>query len=189
MFFKSKYRPNVAINSLFDQAGVYFIKRPAGRDLNQQLQAYVRELMRSGLIREVGIVLDKSALVPYLSVRSNLFIQGRVHDLDLLPREMRNDVHFLEEKAADLGELQRIYVEFFRSVLSGKRYVLMTDVLAKLSSPEGRQMLEVFRHCVRQLGVSLILFTSDATLLRDNPQSSLQTPPPLTVDSKQQELN
>lgn len=180
MFFKAKYNVNVTINPLFAQSGVYFIKNPTGK-LDKQLQDYCRELMRSGLIHDVGIVLNRSALVPYLSVRSNLFIQGRAHDLDLLPAEMRNDDLFLQEKAENLDELQRVYIEFFRNVLSGKRYVLMTDVLANLSSPEGRRILEVFRNSVKRLGAVLIMFTSDDGLLRDNPESSMLVPPPLTV--------
>ena len=179
MFFKAKSLTGGHINPALNEPGVYFVATLNPETANQELRRYGRTLGQSELGRTVGYISSSSALVPYLNVKANLFIQGREHDLDILPSFMLNDPLFLSQNSRALTTTGRLYVEFYRNVLGGKRYIIITDLLHDMSRVTANKLLTDFSGTAEQLGISVLQFTNDTTLIRDHPQRAFTKTPPL----------
>ncbi len=161
MFFKPKSAPIPVVTPALAAPGLHLMLTPTG---NTTFSDYAKTVMRTSLRGKTGIISRTSAIVPYLTVRANIYIDGPEHDLALLPPEVRNDTDFLDSPATKIGQLQRLYIEFFRSVLADKKYILIADVFATLSGPETRRFLTVVNEATAKHQVSVIILTEDATL-------------------------
>lgn len=182
MFFKAKSLGGGRINPALNEPGVYYVSAPDGKSAEAQMRAYTRTLNQSDVGRSFGYITSSSALVPYLNVKANLFIQGREHDLDVLPNFMLADPTFLGRNARALNQVERLYVEFYRNVLGGKRYIIIADLMRAMSRRTGAALLADITATAEHLGVSVLLFTSDTTLVRDNPRRAFATAPVLLED-------
>lgn len=179
MFFKAKSLGGGRINPAFNEPGVYFVAALNHENANQQIRSYGRALGQTDIGRNFGYISESSALVPYLNVKANLFIQGREHDLDVLPSFMLDDPLFLGQNSRALTPVGRLYVEFYRNVLGGKRYIVIADLLHAMTRSTVNKLLTDFTATAEHLGISVLLFTSDETLTRDHPDRAFATAPAL----------
>lgn len=169
MFFKPKAVPECVVTPVLAAPGLHLMH---AEDSKLTFTNYVQTVFSNALRSQTGIISRTSAIVPYLTVRANIYIDGPEHDLFTLPPEMRNDAEFLDGKSNHLGQLQRLYVEFYRSVLAGKRYIIIADVFSTLSGPEARRFLTVANNTVKEHPISVIMLTEDQTLLDEFPEIS-----------------
>ncbi|KRM54831.1 hypothetical protein [Lacticaseibacillus sharpeae] len=158
MLFKPKAKLQCAVTPNLADAGLHLMYTP---DARQAFTHYVRTMLKTTLRKTTGVIGTDSAIVPYLTVRANIYIDGPEHDLFALPAEMRTDFDFLNGPANALGALQRLYIEFFRSVLAGKKYIIIADIFSQLSGPEAQRFLTVARDAAQTNAVSVILLTAD----------------------------
>ncbi|WP_125572059.1 hypothetical protein [Lacticaseibacillus songhuajiangensis] len=179
MFFKAKTLGGGRINTAFNEPGVYFVAAPNAETAEKQIRTYGRTLGQTEIGHNFGYISSNSALVPYLNVKANLFIQGREHDLDILPRFMLDDPLFLGQNSRALTPVGRLYVEFYRNVLGGKRYIVIADLLHAMTRATVNKLLTDFGETAQHLGISVLLFTSDDTLIRDHPGRAFAAAPEL----------
>ena len=176
MFLSNKMKDQLQLQQTLTTKGLHILAAPADESSEVRIRAYARELKKKHCLGQIGFITSRSAVVPYLSVRSNLFLRGHEHNLDLLPAVFRNDPNFLQERADHVTELQRIYIEFYRNALDGHRFIFMSDLADKLDKASARRLLMDFDHSSRELDISLMMLTGDQTLLRDYPGSSFTAP-------------
>jgi ABC-type lipoprotein export system ATPase subunit len=152
------------------------------QDSDTVFTTYVETVLTSPLRAQTGVISKTSAIIPYLSVRANIYIDGPEHDLSVLPPELKDDIDFLNSNADNLNLLQRLVVEFFRSVLAQKKLIIIADILTQLSGPEATHFLTVAQNTARNMGVSVVLLTTDSTLAAQFPENTVPFTTQLIMD-------
>ncbi|WDF81795.1 hypothetical protein PQ472_07635 [Lacticaseibacillus pabuli] len=176
MFLSKKLKSHIEMKQSLTTTGLHILAAPADKPVEERLRAYARELKKKSCLGQIGFITSRSAVVPYLSVRSNIFLRGHEHDLDILPSFFTTDPNFLQERADHISELQRIYIEFYRNALDGHRFIFMSDLADGLDRASARRMMTDFDTSSRRLGISLMMLTSDQSMLRDFPDNSDTAP-------------
>ncbi|KRM88333.1 hypothetical protein FD19_GL000627 [Lacticaseibacillus thailandensis DSM 22698 = JCM 13996] len=159
-----------------DRPGVYLVGQPSTRAARATFHQYAQQLASSDWHKQSGFIATSSTLVPYLPVRSNLFLNGTEHDLNLLPADMRNSM-FLNQPSSQLHGIDILLVQLLREVLAGKQVVVAGTILDQLSGPEIRRLLNTARElCVHQ-AVTLVILTTNAALAATADYPVTGTPP------------
>ncbi|MFD1484709.1 branched-chain amino acid ABC transporter ATP-binding protein [Lacticaseibacillus baoqingensis] len=166
--------------SLFTPAGLYYLYFPDHASLQQSYQAYTQAFISANCAKHMGMITYPDAsIVPYLTVRSNILINGQQRDFSLLPESLRRDTLFLDQSAAHLTAVQSLYVQLFRGLLAGRQFLLMTDFPEAMTLQETRLFLTHAQAAVTRTDASLIILTTDESLIAANPDTSWKTPPAL----------
>lgn len=163
MLFNARKMKATKLNPIFDRPGVYFVSQSTLTAAYNTFHHYVRALNDAGWAKRAGVIAAKSSLVPYLPVRSNLFLNGNEHNLNVLPRQMRNS-SFLNQPSSELHGIDVLIVQLFREILAGKQVIVAGTVLDQLSGPEIRAFLSVANAACTEQAVSLIIITTNADL-------------------------
>ncbi|KRM72991.1 hypothetical protein [Lacticaseibacillus brantae] len=177
LFFQSKTKKtlNALLANLFAEPGIYFISTRDNTQTANQYQDYVNRFMQHNLMRTIGLIsTTHTAIIPYLSVKANLLINGNVKPLELVPSFLQHDTVYLEQSAQSISLRQSVDIQFFRSILAGKRYIFMEDSQAALSAAEMRDFLVDATQAVKATEASLIILTADHSLLNSTPVATYE---------------
>ncbi|WP_054722191.1 hypothetical protein [Lacticaseibacillus nasuensis] len=146
------------------------------------MREYQQVCHRQGAARLFAAIgLPAPAVVPYLSVRSNLLLNGEKVPFHVLPKAFREDLDFLNRPAVALTTEQSLYVQLFRAILGGRQLIVMGDFPATMAVQAVRAFITLAQTALRQTTSSLVVFTQDETLLAANAQHQLATPPVLSA--------
>ncbi|WP_225047051.1 hypothetical protein [Lacticaseibacillus kribbianus] len=175
------------LQQLFTPADLYFIYAQDAAALATTARSYTQAFVASGAIKTLGMVdQHETGIVPYLSVRANLLINGQTQPTDLIPQAIQRDLMQLDEPAAALTPAQSLYLQLFRGLFAGRRFLLMTDFPASMTLQEKRYFMNSATAAVRRTATSLLVLTTDTNLVAAHPGTSWWTAPdlaPLTADS------
>jgi len=177
LFFQSKTKKTLTtqLASLFAEPGIYFISTRDNTQTADYYQLYVNQFMHHNLMRNIGLIsTTHTAIIPYLSVKANLLINGNVKPLELVPSFLQHDTVYLEQRAETISLRQSVDIQFFRSILAGKRYLFMEDSRAALSAAEMRDFLVDATQAVKATDASLIILTADQSLLNSTPVATFE---------------
>ncbi|KRL84383.1 hypothetical protein [Lacticaseibacillus pantheris] len=175
MLFNTRKIKATKLNPIFDRPGVYFVSQSTLTAAFSTFHQYVRALNDAGWAKRAGVIAAESSLVPYLPVRSNLFLNGNEHNLNVLPRQMRNS-SFLNQQSSELHGIDILIVQLFREILAGKQIIVTGTVLDRLSGPEIRAFLSVAKAACTEQAVSLIIITTNADLAATAGHSLTEAP-------------
>lgn len=168
------------LTQLFTPAAVYYIYLPDTAAVTTAAHAYAQEFQANNAAKHLAMIsLPDAAIVPYLTVRSNLLINGQAVPFDILPEAFRRDTLFLDQDATQITAEQSLYIQLFRGILAGRQFMLMTDFPDSMSPQEKRVFLDYAEEAVAKTGTSLIILTQDHNLITANPATSWPTPPTL----------
>ena len=186
MLFRSKlldiYRENFA--KLFTPTTIQYLYASNENDLIALHDQYVRDFINGGVIKQVGFINSRhTGILDYLSVRNNLCINGRCKDSDFLPEWLSTNSPILDQPAATLNTMQRIYLHFYRGLMGKKRYLLLTSSPAIFDPYVTRDFLTEANHALQQTNSCLLVLTTDQSLLNANPNHAWQEPPVLTLSA------
>lgn len=139
------------------------------RNLSALSERQRNELRR----KEVGLIFQSFALVPYMSAYENVEFGLRIAEAD--KRERRE----LAERALDFvglksrmhhrpselsgGEQQRTAIA--RAIAHKPKLVLADEPTAELDSKMGLQVIRVFRELVAKEGISILMTTHDPAIM------------------------
>lgn len=169
------------LRALFPEAGLYYIQLADQARVETCFQAYTRAFTTANNIKQLGMIaLPDAGIVPYLTVRSNILINGQHQSFSLLPEALRKDSQFLDADASALSASQSLYVQLFRGLLAGRQFLLMRDFPQSMIPQETRLFLDCAHEAVQSADARLIILTTDAGLIAANPETSWTTPPHLT---------
>ncbi|WP_125705483.1 hypothetical protein [Lacticaseibacillus daqingensis] len=169
------------VRQLFTPADLYFIYCANLSALETCYRQYIQAFMANGARKSLGLITPTdTGVVPYLSVRNNLLINGRTKDLALIPDAFRRDLLQADVPATALTVTQTLYLQLFRGVVAGREFLLMHDFPARMTLQERRDFLNVAATSVRARGTSLILLTQDENLITAHPATSWTTAPQLS---------
>ena len=93
----------------------------------------------------------------------------------------RNTSPVLDQPAATLNTLQRIYLQFYRGLMGKKRYLLLSGHAEIFDPQVTREFLTEANHALQQTESCLLVLTTDQSLLSANPQNAWQQPPVLSL--------
>ncbi|MCI1986431.1 MAG: branched-chain amino acid ABC transporter ATP-binding protein [Lactobacillus sp.] len=168
------------LTDLFTPAGLYYLYFTDHSALQVGYQAYTQAFVAANSTKQLGtITFPDATIVPYLTVRSNLLINGQHQDFSLLPENLRRDSLFLDQPAKHLTAAQSLYIQLFRGLLAGRQFLLMTDFPDAMTLQETRLFLTHAEAAVTHTDSSLIILTTDQSLITANPDTSWQQPPVL----------
>ena len=182
LFFnqKAKHSLRQQLAQFFDTPGVYFVYANTSEQSSATYQQYVSQFVKNNLMRDIGLISsDDSAIIPYLTVKANLLINGHNVPLELVPSFLNHDTVYLEQLAEHLTPRQSLDIQFFRSILAGKRYIFMDDGLSALDPVEVRNFLVDAIQALKATESTLIVLTTDHSLLESNPETAFETAPKL----------
>ena len=121
--------------------------------------------------RDVGMVFQRYALFPHMSVRDNVGFGPSVRGLPRLERESRVDAMLEVVRLSELGhrfpaqlsggQMQRVAIA--RTLVTEPRVLLMDEPLANLDTGLRAEMRGFIRDLQRRLGLTTILVTHDQT--------------------------
>lgn len=164
---------------LFARATLAYIQYPDEAAMASGFQSISRQFMSMNNKLLGMISLQDAAIVPYLTVRSNILINGQRRDFDLVPEHLRKDALFLDTPADTLTAAQSLYIQLFRGLVAGRDYLVMRDFPASMTLQERRLFLDDAQTAVAQADACLIVLTTDPQLIAANPATAWRTPPAL----------
>ncbi|WP_390409458.1 hypothetical protein [Lacticaseibacillus jixiensis] len=165
---------------LFTPATLAYIQYPDQTAVAAGFQMISRQFISTNNTKLLGMItLPDAAIVPYLTVRSNILINGQHRSFDLVPEHLRKDTTFLDTPADGLTATQSLYIQLFRGLVAGRTYLVMSDFPAAMTLQERRIFLDYAKAAVAQADACLIVLTTDAQLIAANPATSWRTPPEL----------
>ncbi|WP_179395007.1 hypothetical protein [Lacticaseibacillus absianus] len=171
-----------ALRQLFTPAGLYFVYTPDADALATCYHTYTQAFVANGATKALGVISQADAgIVPYLSLRANLLINGQTQPLDIIPADLRRELPLLDGPATPLTPVQALYLQLFRGLFAGRQFLLMADFPTSMTPPDKRYFLNVADKLVRQTGSSLILLTQDQNLITAHPDTSWWAAPTLTT--------
>lgn len=177
---KAKNFENTLAN-LFTPAGLYYIHFDAQSALDQCFETYAEAFIAAGATKSMAMISQVDAgIVPYLTVRSNILINGQHRPFALLPEALRKDTLFLDGAATTLTASQSLYIQLFRGLMAGRQFLLMQGFPPTMGPQETRLFLDAAQEAVAAAGASLIILTTDSGLIQANPATSWQVAPSLT---------
>ncbi|MHA3065747.1 hypothetical protein [Lacticaseibacillus saniviri] len=182
LFFKRRSKKTIqeSLATVFTAPGIYYVYMRDHEQTNNVFQRYVKQFVDAGIMKDIGLISQTdTAIIPYLTVRSNLMVNQHKVPFDILPEFIRTDKLFLENPATDLSIRQQLDIQFFRSVLANKRYMFMADGLDNLSTDEARDFLTTVVQPLAAIESSLIILTTDKSLVEANPKTGMMTAPTL----------
>lgn len=170
------------VADLFTPAAIYYVHVASSQALTEQHRVYQQAFAANGAAKKLGnIILPDAAILPYLTVRSNLLINGQKVPFEILPESFRRDTLFLDQTAKALTAEQSLYVQLFREILAARPFLLMPDFPSDMSPQERRQFIDYAEPTIKASKTSLILLTQDEKLIAANPTHSFAQAPALTV--------
>lgn len=168
------------VTGLFKAGTISFIYVPQAAQ-TQTFTNYVQAFITNGCTKALALInATDTGIVPYLSVRANLLINGHSQALTQLPQAFREDTSFLERTADHLTPMESFYVQFFRGVLSNRPIILANGLPAHLDPVETRAFLSLATGTLASSQSRLVLFTADHELLEAHPDNSFKSVPTLT---------
>ncbi|MFD1431677.1 branched-chain amino acid ABC transporter ATP-binding protein [Lacticaseibacillus yichunensis] len=172
------------LDALFAPSHLYYLQQPSDDVRDETFRRYGQTFIANGASKLLAtITLPDAGLVPYLTVRGNLLINGESLPFDILPENLRRDSDFLDQQASALTDQQSLYIQLFRGLLAGRQYLLMRDLPASMDPQERRLFLACAEAALAHSTARLLMLTTDAALIAANPQTSFQTPPDLLHDA------
>jgi putative ABC transport system ATP-binding protein len=140
-----------------------------GRDgirMNEQQKNEMRK-------KEIGLIFQSFALVPYLSAFENVELGLRIAEVPAAARRklaeealsfvgLEQRMHHRPQELSG-GEQQRTAIA--RAIAHKPKLILADEPTAELDSRMGKQIIEVFRELVGTLGVSVVLTTHDPHIM------------------------
>lgn len=169
-----------AVTNLFTPADLYYIHFTDAQTLQQCFNTYTQAFITNGATKKMAIISQQDAgIVPYLTVRSNILINGQHRPFALVPEALRKDTLFLDGDATHLTATQSLYIQLFRGLMAGRQFILMQDFPENIGPQETRLFLTCAQEAVAASGVSLIILTTDNGLIQANPDTSWQVAPHL----------
>lgn len=168
MFRHSTPTPTHQLAGIMCQPGLHLLACHDTTAVDAYLHQYAGDVQSLRPDELVGLVTRESALIDYLSIRANLFLQADRQRAPLLPPYFTDHLDRLDQRGGAVSVTTRLYTEFYRHILDGRRLILMADILQQLTTPTARQLLTDFTASCMQTKTSLVLLTSDANLLRDH---------------------
>lgn len=169
---------------LFTPAGLYYVQLPDAAAVVACFMDYTQAFVSTSSTKQLAtITLPDAGIVPYLTVRSNMLINGQHHPFTLVPEALRKDTLFLDGDATALTAVQKLYIQLFRGLLAGRQFLLMSDFPAAMTPQETRLFLNCAQTAVKAAGASMIILTTDTGLIAANPDTSWSTPPQLNMPS------
>ncbi|KRL43940.1 hypothetical protein [Lacticaseibacillus manihotivorans] len=176
---KSKHF-EAALTNLFTPAGMYYIHFADAQALAKCFDTYAQAFIKNGATKNMAMISQKDAgIVPYLTVRSNILINGQHRPFALIPEALRKDTLFLDGDATQLSPAQSLYIQLFRGLMAGRQFLLMQDFPENMGAQETRLFLNSAQEAVAASGASLIILTTDMGLIQANPHTSWQVAPRL----------
>ncbi|MBO7743605.1 ABC transporter ATP-binding protein [Paenibacillus sp. MWE-103] len=140
-----------------------------GRDGSRMSEQQKNEMRK----KEIGLIFQSFALVPYLSAFENVELGLRIagapaSDRKRLAEEALSFVGLaqrMHHRPQELsgGEQQRTAIA--RAIAHKPKLILADEPTAELDSRMGKQIIEVFRELVGTLGVSVVLTTHDPHIM------------------------
>mgnify|MGYP000262405803 CR=1 FL=1 len=136
--------------------------------------AAMSERQRNELRRkEVGLIFQSFALVPYMTAYENVEFGLRIAGIESKLRKawaeealqfvgLKQRMHHLPPEMSG-GEQQRTAIA--RAIAHKPKLVLADEPTAELDSKMGLQVLKVFRDLVAQDGISILLTTHDPAIM------------------------
>lgn len=184
MLFRSKqldiYRERLA--KLFAPKTIQYLYVPDEEALTALRDQYIKDFINGGLIKQLAFISSRdTGILDYLSVRNNLCINGHTKHTDFLPEWLANTSPVLDQPAATLNTLQRIYLQFYRGLMGKKRYLLLSGHAEIFDPQVTREFLTEANHALQQTESCLLVLTTDQLLLSANPQNAWQQPPVLSL--------
>ncbi|WP_407892476.1 hypothetical protein [Lacticaseibacillus sp. N501-2] len=168
------------LTNLFTPAGLYYIHFADATALTHGFETYAQTFVSHGAAKNMAMISQQDAsIVPYLTVRSNILINGQHRPFTLIPEALRKDTLLLDSDAKHLTPAQSLYVQLFRGLMSGRQFLLMQDFPEALDPQETRLFLTCAQEAIAQADASLIILTTDMGLIQANPKHSWQEAPSL----------
>ncbi|KRN29256.1 hypothetical protein IV38_GL000138 [Lactobacillus selangorensis] len=170
---------------LFDQATLYFIYTPDQETATATFQYYFDRLHdeQNKTTHPLGFISQELDLVlPYLSARDNIFWEDSFKNehqqkFRIRPYDPLTDERFLSTMGRDLTRQQRFYVQLYRNLIARRKLLIMDNLLDGESVAHIRESLTLFREMTQQLGVTMVLLTTNRELIDGNPATSFRTIP------------
>ncbi|QHT63912.1 ABC transporter ATP-binding protein [Paenibacillus lycopersici] len=140
-----------------------------GRDGHSMSEQQKNEMRK----KEIGLIFQSFALVPYLSAFENVELGLRIAGVPASERRklaeealsfvgLAQRMHHRPQELSG-GEQQRTAIA--RAIAHKPKLILADEPTAELDSRMGRQIIEVFRELVGTLGVSVVLTTHDPHIM------------------------
>ncbi|WP_461213368.1 hypothetical protein [Lacticaseibacillus sp. GG6-2] len=168
------------LHTLFPTSALYYIQLADQAHVSACFQHYTQAFTDANITKQLGLItVPDAGIVPYLTVRSNILINGQHQSFDLLPEAMRKDTLFLDADASTISAAQSLYVQLFRNLLAGRQFLLMRDFPETMTPQETRLFLDCAQEAVHATNAHLIILTTDAGLIAANPTTSWTTAPQL----------
>ena len=157
MLFRSKqldiYRERLA--KLFAPKTIQYLYVPDEEALTALRDQYIKDFINGGLIKQLAFISSREWLA--------------------------NTSPVLDQPAATLNTLQRIYLQFYRGLMGKKRYLLLSGHAEIFDPQVTREFLTEANHALQQTESCLLVLTTDQSLLSANPQNAWQQPPVLSL--------
>ncbi|QVI35617.1 branched-chain amino acid ABC transporter ATP-binding protein [Lacticaseibacillus chiayiensis] len=186
MLFRSKqldvYRENLA--KLFAPKTIQYLYVPDEASLNDLRDQYIKNFASGGLLKQLAFISSRdTGILDYLSVRNNLYINGHSKNTDFLPEWLNNNSPILDQPAATLDTMQRLYLQFYRGLMGKKRYLLLSGRAEVFDPQVTRAFLTEAHRALQQTDSCLLVLTTDQSLLSANPQNAWKQPPVLSLNT------
>lgn len=124
-------------------------------------------------LEKIGFVFQSSNLIPYLTVRDQLFLISRLakmnhHEAELRSQELLEHLELSDRTARYPSELsggQRQRVAIARALMNDPEIILADEPTASLDSKRGREVVELLAYEIKSRKKSGIMVTHDERVL------------------------
>lgn len=123
--------------------------------------------------RHIGYVLQTGGLLPFLTVRQNIMLPGRLcrqNDAEASMRRLADRLGIadqLEKKPAFLSGGQRQRAAIARALAHRPRLVLADEPTAAVDQINAREIVREFKALTTRMGVTVVMVTHDIPLVAD----------------------
>ncbi|MGY2289870.1 ABC transporter ATP-binding protein [Pseudomonas sp. SDO528_S397] len=143
------------------------------QDIAQLLAADDQPALAAVRSRHLGFILQSGGLLPFLSVRDNMFLPRRLLGMPLYSAHIDHAVDALRlaplldklPQALSIGERQR--VACVRAIAHEPQLLLADEPTAALDPHTARRLFELLLSLVQTLGLSALVVSHDWALLKD----------------------